>query len=170
MNSKLRNIGGSLLPSSDSRILTPIKFKGGCLTVKPDSENDTHHLVFEKSGNYRILASHANGYSCHSLAERIISGDAAKILAQLKYIDDCGGTALSLMEIEQIIAYSKLVPIFFFDGAKVRATEVLRSDLPALSGTRSFWRELPEDETEKILKARIGRKMASLAKTGLNTA
>lgn len=39
-----------------------------------------------------VLASHPNGYSCRSLAERIVSGDKARINNQADYIVRCAGT------------------------------------------------------------------------------
>jgi hypothetical protein len=58
---------------------------------------------------------------------------------------------------------SKLVQIFFFSGDAVETTEVCWSDLPTLSGARTFWREsMPDDERGKLLKSRIGKKMAEL--------
>lgn len=140
MKSKLRNIGGSILPSSDPSILLPLKFKGGCLFVKPDNKKDTHHLVFEKWGDCSILASHPNGYSCRSLSERIISGEIKAIREQLKYIIDCGGAALSSEDIENILQRSKLVQIFWYDGLDVESANVPVSELPKLAGEITFWR------------------------------
>lgn len=87
-----KNIGGSILPSSSAAILQPLKFNGGELVVVPLVERNTHALVFRRDGTESELASHPNGFSCRSLAERIIAGDAERIAAQLKYIIDCGGS------------------------------------------------------------------------------
>lgn len=51
---------------------------------------------------------------------------------------------------------SNLVKIFFFNGPDVEATEVIQSDLPRLSGLKTFWLPMPDDELAKILKHRIG--------------
>ena len=98
-----RNIGGSLLPSSDPRILTPIKYADGVLVVIPLPTEDTHALVFRRGDAETTLASHPNGYSCHSLAERIISGNHQSVSEQAAYIVACGGTSLSTDEIFKTI-------------------------------------------------------------------
>jgi len=85
----MKNIGNSILPSSDARILQPIKFKAGSLVVVPDEAADTHHLVFDGV----TLASHPNGYSCYALAKRMIEGGSTNVMAQADYIIRCGGKA-----------------------------------------------------------------------------
>lgn len=62
------------------------------------------------------------------------------------------------------------IKIFWLDGGMIRQASVAVDDLPRLSGVQTFWRELPEDETGKILEAKIGAKMTESAKTGLKTA
>ena len=86
---KTHNIGGSILPSNEPRILQPIPYRGGVLLVVPDSEADTHHLTF----NGNAIATHPNGYSCHCLAERMAAGLADRTLDQARFIVDCGGSA-----------------------------------------------------------------------------
>lgn len=97
----MKNIGNSILPSSCPRILQPAKFNGGILQVKPDEAKDTHSLYFTKAGSETVLASHPNGYSCHCLAERIVSGDADRIANQAHYIVECGGESdwVSIFEV-----------------------------------------------------------------------
>lgn len=85
----MKNIGGSILPSSNPQILRPMPFRGGVFQVVPDYEKDTHRLTF----NGVTIASHPNGYSCHCLAERIIAGLPYKVQAQANYIVDCGGSS-----------------------------------------------------------------------------
>lgn len=87
-----RCIGGSLLASSDSRILQPLTGKHGTFQVRPLPELDTHALFLDG----HILAMHPNGYSCRNLAERIIEvweGRRAEAYAleQFDYILRCGG-------------------------------------------------------------------------------
>lgn len=89
----MNNIGNSVLASSSPRILQPMEFKRGILKIIPDREADTHRLEFSMGNLKGILASHPNGYSCHSLAERIISNDSESALKQAHYIVACGGTA-----------------------------------------------------------------------------
>lgn len=84
---KTKNIGGGFFNSSCPEILTPIQFKHGALKVEPDYFNDTHHLYF----NDTSFASHPNGYSCHALAIRLVSGDKGKIKEQADYVVRCGG-------------------------------------------------------------------------------
>lgn len=64
-------------------------FRGGVLLVVPDYEADTHRLTH----NGKVIASHANGYSCHALAERMIAGNAQRVNEQAQYIVACGGTS-----------------------------------------------------------------------------
>ena len=94
-----QHIGGSLLPSSDKLILTPIPCAFGTLLVRPMPKDDTHALALIQDGAETILASHPNGYCCYSLAERIIAGSSVKIAEQIKWILDCGGTSLPIEEI-----------------------------------------------------------------------
>lgn len=91
------NIGGSLLPSNESRILKPVDAPFGVLQVRVIADCDTHGLFCGES----LLATHPNGYSCHALLERMVSGDTNKTRDQVKYILDCGGTAKC---VEHIIA------------------------------------------------------------------
>jgi len=84
---KTKNIGGGIFNSSCAEILKPIKFGDGVLKVEPDYLADTHRLCF----NNESFASHPNGYSCHSLAARLVSGDKDKIKEQADYIVRCGG-------------------------------------------------------------------------------
>lgn len=88
----MKNIGGSLLPSSSPEILTPIKFSAGQMQVIPDEARDTYDLVFTNDGATTILASHPNGYSCRCLAERIAGNERHKYLEQAEYIVLCGGS------------------------------------------------------------------------------
>lgn len=84
---KTRNIGGGIFNSNCAEILKPINFKNGALKVEPDYFNDTHHLYFDD----KSFASHPNGFSCHSLATRLVLGDKDKIKEQADYIVRCGG-------------------------------------------------------------------------------
>jgi hypothetical protein len=98
-----RHIGGSILPSSDPHILKPLQGLHGTFQVRPLPEFDTHGLFFDE----RLLVTHANGYSCHSLAARILavwSGtrDVQYAMEQFDYILACGGKGLERTDIEQI--------------------------------------------------------------------
>ena len=88
-----RNIGNSILASSDPSILVPIKFKDATLTVVPCDESDTHTLILKTAEGECELASHQNGYSCHELARRMIDGDMKRTLDQAQYVIRCGGAA-----------------------------------------------------------------------------
>ena len=88
-----RNMGGSILPSSDPQILRPLHACGGSFQVNPDPLNDTHTLTFNGS----LLASHPNGYSCQNLADRMAQAWAGKrtvayALEQFDYVIACAGT------------------------------------------------------------------------------
>lgn len=98
-----RHIGGSILPSSDARILQPMKGAHGTFQVRPLPDLDTHGLFFDD----QLLVTHPNGYSSHSLAERILavwagSRDVAYVMEQYDYILQCGGLGRSRGAIEQI--------------------------------------------------------------------
>jgi len=88
----------SLLPNSAPHILLPMEGKGGTFQVVWWAEADTHALLFTKGDNTRLIATHHNGYSCHALAERIISKDLESATTQLVFIRDCGGTAILSLE------------------------------------------------------------------------
>ncbi len=99
-----RNIGGSILPSSEPRILQLQTGAHGTFQVRLLPELDTHGLFF---GESLLLAQHANGYSCNALAERILSAwrgerDVAYAMEQFDYILACGGKGLPRAAIENI--------------------------------------------------------------------
>ena len=97
-------IGGSLLPSSEPRILQPMQGPHGTFQVRPLPELDTYGLFFNER---QLLAMHPNGYSCHNLAERILAVWAGSrkeeyALAQFDYILTCGGLGANRGSIEFI--------------------------------------------------------------------
>lgn len=74
----------SILPNSDPEILKPM----ACgFQVRWHDELDMHVLYH---GEQRV-AGHHNGYSCHELAKRILSGSAERAMAQFSFITACGG-------------------------------------------------------------------------------
>lgn len=87
------NIGNSILASSSPEIFQPLPYKGGKLVVIEQREKDTHALNYCQGGQTITLARHPNGFSCHSLAKRIVGGDVQRIREQAKYIVACGGWA-----------------------------------------------------------------------------
>lgn len=107
-----RNIGGSVLPSSDRFVLQVKSGKFGSFTTKALPDLDTHGLFWarnygEYAGYEMLIAMHPNGYSCDELAKRIIAawdtGDTARAFDQVNYILDCGGMAQSPTRMESII-------------------------------------------------------------------
>lgn len=92
-----RNIGGSLLPSNEPRILRAVEAPFGILQVRPLPEMDTHGLFLRHQetkshpGGETILAMHPNGYSCYALLERMVQRDVARVTKQAEYILACGG-------------------------------------------------------------------------------
>lgn len=88
-----RHIGGSLLPSSNSRVLSPTHHSFGTLQVRPLREADTHGLFWAHGQGECLIATHSNGFSCRELADRMASGDEKRVVEQVQYILDCGGTA-----------------------------------------------------------------------------
>lgn len=88
-----RHVGGSLLPSNETRILQPVKTSFGTLQVRVIAELDTHGLFFKHAAGETLLATHPNGYSCHVLLERMSERKIDRAVEQVKHILDCGGTA-----------------------------------------------------------------------------
>jgi hypothetical protein len=86
-----------LLGNSSLAILKPLKGCGGTFRVVWLEQIDAHCLWFTRDGEEgsTLLATHNNGFSCHLLAERIISGDHVWACGQLEYIRRCGGTAIA---------------------------------------------------------------------------
>lgn len=97
-----RHVGGSLLPSSEPRILQPIACSWGTLQVRPLPDLDTHALFLTVGEGATLLATHSNGYSCHKLAEHIAAGDEQRARKQALYITECGGTARHLDHIANL--------------------------------------------------------------------
>lgn len=97
---KTTNIGGSILPSSSPQVLEPIATPKGVFQVRGMFHLDTHGLFVDS----RLVAMHPNGYSCRSLAERIASGDAARVRQQAQYILDCGGMTIA---VESLVWYAQ---------------------------------------------------------------
>lgn len=100
----MKNIGGSILPSSSPEILRPIQFKTSVakistLQVVPDEQRDTYDLVFRGTlfddERRFVVASHPNGYSCHELAKRMVAGERSRACEQFVYIVACGGSVTS---------------------------------------------------------------------------
>jgi hypothetical protein len=97
----MKNIGGSILPSSSPEILTVIKFDGswlwpGNLQVVRDEAQDTHHLMLIDGDNKTLLASHPNGYSCHSLAVRMAKRSRVESADQALHIIACAGSVTAV--------------------------------------------------------------------------
>lgn len=94
-----RNIGGSLLPSNETRILQPVKTSFGTLQVRVIAELDAHGLFHKHANGESLLATHPNGYSCHALLKRMAAREIDRAVEQVKYILDCGGTARHMTHI-----------------------------------------------------------------------
>ena len=89
----MSNIGGSILPSNEARILRPVETSFGTLQVRVITELDTHGLFHKHAAGESLLVTHPNGYSCHALLERMAKRETDRVVEQVKYILDCGGTA-----------------------------------------------------------------------------
>ncbi|OWZ90417.1 hypothetical protein B9J07_27920 [Sinorhizobium sp. LM21] len=107
-----RHIGGSLLPSADSRTYEIKQGKHGNFQTRALPELDTHGLFFDSGDGhgFQLIASHPNGFSCDELAKRIIDAweknnawTSAKAITQFDYILDCGGIGRKRVRIEDII-------------------------------------------------------------------
>lgn len=83
-----RNIGGSILPSSEARILQPVETMRGVMQVRVLPDEDAHGLFLGDT----LIAKHPNGYSCFELAARLKDEKNAKrAVEQADYIKACGG-------------------------------------------------------------------------------
>lgn len=80
-----KSIGGSLLPSSDPTILTPILTPLGTYKIEPDFDRDT--FVLKRDGVF--VAEHPNAYSLHCLVKRIKKRH--RFFEQAQFIVECGG-------------------------------------------------------------------------------
>lgn len=112
----MKRIGNSLLPSSNPTILAPIKIGTAILQVMPDEKMDTHHLTLKRNDVETIIASHPNGFSCHSLAQRILAGDVQRITEQADYIIRCGGQSKSATDISALISIWQSEPLCYNKG------------------------------------------------------
>lgn len=94
--------GAPLLPGSSPEIRKPIDTPRAVFRVAPVDQLEVHALMVQVKGEEMHapwpLAMHANGYSCHELAKRIITyWDAPSVerkqraVDQFIYITDCGG-------------------------------------------------------------------------------
>jgi len=96
----MKNIGGSILPSSSPEILKPLKFKSavwaGNLQVTPNEKKDTHELFLINGDERQLLASHPNGFSCFELAKRMAARERMRSCEQATYIIACGGSVTAL--------------------------------------------------------------------------
>ena len=94
------HFGGSILPSSEPRILAPLTCGFGRLVVRPLPDENTYALVFMAvNGVEAVVAKHPNGYSCRALAERMAARDGERICEQAEYIVRCGGKTIPVSEI-----------------------------------------------------------------------
>lgn len=96
----------SILANSSPKILKPIGTTFGVLQVRWMDKLDTHQLVLIVNGKETVIASHHNGFSCHSLAERMEAGNQAAIKDQADYIVCCGGEAKPVAEILALLDVS----------------------------------------------------------------
>lgn len=99
-----RNIGGSILASSEPRILLPMVTSFGMLQVVEHFDEDTHVLQLDPgSGTTERLASHPNGFCCHELAVRMLAGDPERVRKQVEWITDCGGKCAPVDRILELL-------------------------------------------------------------------
>lgn len=135
-NKPERRIGGSILPSSEPRILQPMQGAHGTLQVRPLPELDTHGLFMGE----QLLASHSNGFSCHNLAERILAAwegkrDVEYALEQFDYILRCGGMGKSRESIEYIARGMPELPADYIPRDPARQRDDLKRLIDKLALT-----------------------------------
>lgn len=105
-----QNVGGSILPSNNHEVLRLKEHANGSFQVRVLKEADTHALYFKHpdNGDFCMLVSHPNGFSCDELGKRIIDvwnkkGNVDRAMAQFDYILDCGGLGVKRSSVEAII-------------------------------------------------------------------
>lgn len=107
-----RNIGGSVLPSSDRSVFEIKIGQHGAFQVRELTDQDTHAVYFARSPddfgkNEIMVASHPNGFKCDSFAKRTLLAwerDATEpALSQFDYILACGGKGVERDVIEDIV-------------------------------------------------------------------
>lgn len=108
-----KNIGGSILPSSDRFVLQAKSGLHGTFETRALPELDTHGLFYARSngefaGHFILIAMHPNGYSCDELAKRILDAwkcesTPERAVQQHQYILDCGGLGQSISRIESLV-------------------------------------------------------------------
>lgn len=85
----MKNIGNSILPSSNSDTFKPVDlpcFRVGVVVASKDL--DTHAVLIDGG----MVCTHPNGHSCKELLNRIAAGE--KAVEQFDYILACGGTGI----------------------------------------------------------------------------
>jgi len=97
-----RHVSGSILPSNDESILRPVDTPFGVLQVRVIAELDTHGLFYRHDGGESLLATHGNGYSCHTLLKKMVACDDDGVTRQAQHILDCGGTTRNLHHIRNV--------------------------------------------------------------------
>ena len=80
----MRKGSPSVLPNSSETILAPLAHS---LQIIWCDELDRHVLFCGDAA----IAGHHNGFSCHNLAIRMLSGRITYALDQFDYIKQCGG-------------------------------------------------------------------------------
>lgn len=114
---RVRHVSGSLLPSNEPRILTPVESPFGTLQVRVIEELDTHGLFHRHANGESLLATHGNGYSCFKLLEKMVACDNYAVTRQAQYILDCGGTTRNMQHIRNVFCCQR-------DDALASAREV----------------------------------------------
>jgi hypothetical protein len=87
------------LPSSSPEILTEFVTSFGVLQTRALLNGQGFALVLTADGKETEIASHANGFSCHALSERMARRDSLSVAEQAEFIVRCGGTALPTKDI-----------------------------------------------------------------------
>lgn len=101
---RIRHVSGSILPSNEPRILTPVETPFGMLQVRVIEELDTHGLFHRHANGESLLATHGNGYSCFNLLEKMVARDNDAVTRQAQHILDCGGTTRNLQHIRNVFS------------------------------------------------------------------
>ena len=81
----------SFLPNSSSYMFEPVTVNGDVFQVKWMGDLNMHGLFLTRKGVTSLVAAHHNGHSCFQLIRLIVEGDADGIIAQMEYIQRCGG-------------------------------------------------------------------------------
>ena len=80
-----------LLANGSEEIRQPVEFGGHVFQVVWLENLDMHALFQMRDGSVSLVVMHNNGFSCHEVVKRIVTGHLKGAEAQMRFIQNCGG-------------------------------------------------------------------------------